>query len=149
MENCAEVMIWSQSRAAELMQPSSTSLYAAANTIFYALNALSCQISRDTVVTYLNEAHPLQSVPHTIVAYLYHRASHTTICPMSQTHQIFSGSEIARAFSIVSHGQVRARFFPVQSRDLQNSGNLCRLITMWLNRGEILTCIKISIIHTC
>jgi len=131
-------MIWSQARAAELLQPSSTPLYAAANTINYTMNALSYVTNRDNVVTYLNEAHPLQSVPQTVVGYLHHRASHTIICPFSQTHPIFSGNDLARAFNIISHGQLRARFFPLLSRDLLNSGNLCRLLTLWLNRGVYL-----------
>jgi hypothetical protein len=129
-------MIWSQSRAAELVQPSSTPLYAAANTIMYALNALSYQTTRESVVTYLNEAHPMQSVPQTVVGYLHYRASHVTVCPFSQTQPIYSGNDLARSFSIISHGELRARFFPVLSRDILNSGNLCRLLTLWLSRGK-------------
>ncbi|XP_059488217.1 uncharacterized protein LOC132204019 [Neocloeon triangulifer] len=133
---CGEVMIWSQGRAAELVQPSSNPLYAAANTIFYALSALGCDTSRESVVTFLSEAFPMQSVPQTVVGYLHYRACHSTLHPFAQTYPIFSGIDLARAFRTISLGRIRARFFPVLSRELLTS-SLCKLITLWMSRGVI------------
>ncbi|XP_065332873.1 uncharacterized protein LOC135934808 [Cloeon dipterum] len=136
-ESCREMLIWSQMQAAELMQPASTPLYAAANSIFYALHALGSSTTRENIVSYLNEAHPMQSVPQTIVGYLKYRASHTYLLPFAQAYPIFTGNDLARAFGTISQDHIKARFFPILSRNLLHSGRLCRLITLWLSRGVI------------
>ncbi|KAF4522447.1 hypothetical protein B566_EDAN002531 [Ephemera danica] len=145
-----DVMLWSQSHASELTHPFTTPLTSATNAIFYTMSAMGHTVSRESVVTVINELNPPMPVPQTLVSYLHYRGSHTnptTPSSMSHSSRILTGPDIARALRVVSCGQLRARFFPILSQQLLNSGNLCSYIISWLHRGVVVV-LTFSQVHS-